>query len=538
MATDMAMDMGMRSKRPERSTDAVEGHLRTGLRLGRLGACTLGAWVCMSPSVQAQDAGGAVRGFTLSPRLASTATLTSDINRQGNGISDGALIVQVSPGLRFNSNSGRLRGFFDYALSGVSYIKSTARDELQNTLSAALTAEAIDNWAYVDFSSSIAQQAISAFGSQVVDGGLGNGNRAEVWTVSMSPYVRGTLGAIARYNARLTLGTTNTRKSSLADATNSSFQVGLGGLDARALVSWSLDGMLQRQAFKEGRHTTNDNVRGTVRLAATDELQLSANAGVDSSNLRGSEQEQRASYGLGLNWTPTERTKMSLQRDHRFFGNGHSVTFEHRMARSIWRFVDSKDVSNDSGRGNGSSAQGSNYDMFYALFASQVPDPVLRQSYVLDYLRNAGLSPTAIAVGGFLSSAASLVRRQEVSVALTGVRDTVTLLASRIESRRLDSLSRVQDDLSNSEVVLQTGLSFSLSHRLTPQSSANLTMSQQKTSGALSSQSTTMRSILANWTANLGQRTSVSLGARYVVFKAERSPYSEKALFANLNRQF
>lgn len=533
----MAMDMGMRSKRPELPADGVERLVRPGPRLGRLGVCALGALICVSPSIQAQDAGGAVRGFTLSPRLASTATLTSDINRQGNGVSDGALVIQVSPGLRFNSNSGRLRGFFDYALSGVSYIKSTARDELQNTLSAAMTAEAIDNWAYVDFSSSIAQQAISAFGSQVVDGGLGNGNRAEVWTVSVSPHVRGTLGSIARYSARLTVGATNTRKSSLADATNSSFQVGLGGLDARSLVSWSLDGMLQRQAFKEGRHTTNDNVRGTVRLAATDELQLSANAGVDSSNLRGSEQEQRASYGLGMNWTPTERTKLSLQRDHRFFGNGHSVTFEHRMARSIWRFVDSKDVSNDSGRSNG-SGQGSNYDMFYALFASQVPDPVLRQSYVLDYLRKAGLSPTAIAVGGFLSSAASLVRRQEVSVALTGVRDTVTLLASRIESRRLDSLSRVQDDLSESDVVLQTGLSFSLSHRLTPQSSANLTMSQQKTSGALNSQSTTMRSILTNWTANLGQRTSVSLGARYVVFKAERSPYSEKALFANLNRQF
>lgn len=531
------MGMGMRSKTPEVPANGVEGLGRPGTHLGLLGSFAMGALVCVAPSIHAQDGGGAVRGYTLSPRLSSTATLTSDINRQGNGVADGALIVQVSPGLRFSSNSGRLRGFFDYALNGVSYVKSSARDEFQNSLSAALTAEAIDNWAYVDFSSSIAQQAISAFGSQVVDGGLGNGNRAEVWTVSVSPHVRGTLGAIARYNARLTLGATNTRKSSLADATNSSLQLGLGGLDARALLSWSLDGVLQRQAFKEGRHTTNDNVRGTVRLAATDELQLSANAGVDSSNLRGSEQEQRASYGLGLNWTPTERTKLSLQRDHRFFGNGHSVTFEHRMARSIWRFVDSRDVSSDTGQSNG-SGQGSNYDMFYALFASQVPDPVLRQSYVLDYLRKAGLNPTAAAVGGFLSSAASVVRRQEASLALTGVRDTVTVLVSRIESRRLDSLSRVQDDLSDSDVVLQNGLSFSLSHRLTPQSSANLTVSQQKTSGALSSQSTTMRSILANWTASLGPRTSVSLGARYVVFKAERNPYNEKALFANLNRQF
>ncbi|MBT9500996.1 MAG: TIGR03016 family PEP-CTERM system-associated outer membrane protein [Burkholderiaceae bacterium] len=527
----------MRSKKLERVVAVGDGLGRQLGLLGRLSACALGALACASQPVQAQDAGSSARGFNLAPRLTSSATISNDINRQGDGAADGALILQLSPGLRVSSNSGRVRGFVDYALSGLGYIKSPVRDQFQNALSASVMAEVIDNWAFVDVTGSITQQAISAFGSQVVDGGQGEGNRAEVWTVSVSPSLRGTLGTVARYNARLTMGATNTRKSSLADATNTGMQIGISGVNARSLLTWSLDGALQRQSFKEGRSTSNDNLRGTLRLAAFDDLLLSANAGVDSSNLRSSEREQKGTYGIGLNWTPTERTKLSLQRDQRFFGESHSVTFEHRMARSIWRFSDSKDVSNYTGQSNG-GGQGTNYELFFALFASQVPDPAQRQVYVMDYLRNLGLSPTASAAGGFLSSAASVVRRQELSLALSGVRDTVTLLVSRTENRRLDSLSRVQDDLSDSDVVRQTGLSLGLSHRLTPQSSANLTLSQQNTSGALTTQSTTMRSILANWTANLGARTSVSLGARYVVFHAERSPYTEKALFANLNRQF
>nr|WP_316639040.1 TIGR03016 family PEP-CTERM system-associated outer membrane protein [uncultured Roseateles sp.] len=517
---------------------------QTGLGRNTLTACAVSALLGMPGGTWAQDApsldAAAPRSYALTPRLSTTATVTNNISHLGEGVVDGALVIQLSPGLRFSSNAGRLRGFVDYALSGVSYIKSPVRGEFQNALTAALTAEAVENWAYVDFSSSITQQAISAFGPQTVGNGLGDVNRAEVWSANLSPNVRGNLGNVARYNARLNLGMTNTRKSALADAHNSALQLSVGGLSGRSLLNWSLESSLQRQTFKLGRHTENDSARGVLQFAAHDDLQLIANAGVESNNLQSSGREQHSTYGLGLNWTPTERTKLSMQRDHRFFGEAHSISFEHRMARSIWRFTDSKDVSNNTGQSGGtsSSSPGTNYELYYGLYASLVPDPVQRQAYVLDYLRSVGLNPSASPVGGFLSSAVSVVRRRELSLALTGVRDTVTILATRTENRRLDSLSQVQDDLSNSARVSQTGLIFSLSHRLTPQASANLTLSQQKTAGVLATQSSTMRSILANWSASLGARTSLSLGARYVVFKATVNPYNEKALFANLNRQF
>jgi uncharacterized protein (PEP-CTERM system associated) len=130
------------------------------------------------------------------------------------------------------------------------------------------------------------------------------------------------------------------------------------------------------------------------------------------------------------------------------------------------------------------------------------------------------------------------MRRQELSYALSGVRDTVTLLASRTETSRLDSLVNVPDDLSNSNRVIQRGISLALTHRLTPRSALNLTLSQQHTKGNLSNQSSTLKSIVANWSASLGARTQISLGARYVDYDATLNSYKEKAIFSNLTRQF
>lgn len=476
------------------------------------------------------------RSTSLTPRFSSTVTLTDNV-QPGSPIKDGAAIIQLSPGLRFTSNAGRVRGFFDYALNGLVYAKTTTPNRVQNALSAALTAEAIENWAYVDLRSSITQQAISAFGVQSVNNGLNNVNQTEMANVSLSPYVRGNLAGVAHYEARVNLTETNTKGAPLGDSTSRGGQLSLGGLSSRSLLNWSLSGSVQKVDFKQGRNTEDDQLQGTLKIAARDDLQFSVNGGAETNNFLSVSRERHSTYGLGMNWTPTDRTKLSAQADHRFFGDAHHVSFEHRFARSIWRFSDSKDVSTNPGQGNAVNL-GSNYELFYSMFASLVPDPVKRAIFVSNYLQANGINPTTVAVGGFVNSGVTLARRQELSFALTGVRDTITLLASRNETQPLGLLSNGQGDLSNSNLVLQHGISVSLSHRLTPTSTANLTLAQQKTAGSLSNQSSTLRSILANWSATLGARTTVSLGARYTDYSALLNSYKEKAIYSNLTRQF
>ena len=500
----------------------------------------LGMLLAAAGAVHAQDASGqaagAQRSAALTPRFSSTVTLTDNV-QPGAAIKDGAVVVQLSPGLNFSSNAGRVRGFLDYSLNSINYFKSTASGSFQNALSAALTAEAIDNWAYVDLRGSISQQPISAFGVQSSDNSLSNPNRAEVWSLSVSPYVRGNLAGVAHYETRVNVATTNTRNSSVGDSTTRGAQFSLGGLSRGSLLNWSVNALTQKLDFSQGRSNDNASAQATLTLAAHQDLQLSASGGRESNNYVSVNSRSNSTYGLGMNWTPTERTKFSAQADHRFFGNGHSLSFEHRFARSIWRISDSKDVSTNTGQ-PGTASLGTNYDLFYALFASQVTDPAQRAIYTSNFLQQRGINPSAVAVGGFLSSAVSLIRRQEVSYALSGVRDTVTLSATRSEARRLDSLTNAQGDLSNSNLVVQHGISLGLSHRLTPTSAANLTFSQQKTSGALANQASTLRSVLANWSASLGARTTFMLGARYMSYSATLNSYHEKAIYSSLTRLF
>ena len=497
----------------------------------------LGMLLAVAGAAHAQDASGqgagAQRSTSLTPRFSSTLTLTDNV-QPNSPTKDGAIIVQLSPGLNFASKSGRLRGFLDYSLNSLSYLKSTARSNFQNALSAALTFEAIDNWAYVDLRSSINQQAISAFGVQSSDNALSNPNRAEVWSLNVAPYVRGNVASVAHYEARVNLATTNTRNSSVGDSTTKGVQLSLGGLSRGSLLNWSANGSTQTVDFKQGRSTNNASAQATLTLNALQDLRLSASGGFESNNFVSVNTQSNSTYGMGMNWTPTERTKLSAQANHRFFGNGHSVSFEHRFARSIWRFSDSKDVSTSTGQSNAVSP-GTNYDLFYTLFTSLEPDPVKRAIFVSNYLQANGVNPSAAAIGGFLNSAPTLVNRQDLSYALSGVRDTLMVQATRSESSRLDSLSAGPSD---SNLVRQRGISLGLTHRLTPNSAASFTLSQQKTSGALSSQSSTLRSILANWSASLGARTTVLLGARYASYSATLNSYNEKAIYSSLTRQF
>jgi uncharacterized protein (PEP-CTERM system associated) len=121
---------------------------------------------------------------------------------------------------------------------------------------------------------------------------------------------------------------------------------------------------------------------------------------------------------------------------------------------------------------------------------------------------------------------------------LLGARDTVTILASRSESSRLDTVSTAIDDLSNASLVRQTGLSINYAHKLTPQSALNLTLATQNSSNSVALSDTTSKTLNVGLSTVLGRRTTAAATARRVVFESAASPYNETALTGTLNVQF
>ncbi len=483
-----------------------------------------------APAVAQEAAGG--RTVAITPTFSATQTYTD--SRRTSGFSGGEFITQLSPGLRLSSRSGRIQGSLSYSLNAAYYSEHPETRSLQNSLSAAFSAEAVEKWAYVDARASVTQQALSAFGQQTVaNTAQANANRTEVATVSVSPYVRGSLAGLANYEVRLNAGATNARDSIASDSTNASASVTLSSARPGAVFGWALIGSRQRVDFRAGRATDTDRVNAALTATPAHDLQLSLNGGKESTNVGGFRRQNYDNWGWGARWTPTERTNVALQSDHRYFGNSHSLVFEHRMPRSVWRFSDSRNATSGSDP-NGVGQPITLYQLLFDVYASKYPDPVLREQFVLEALRFFGLNPNAIISGGLLTSAVTLQRRQDLSFALLGLRDTLNLQAFTSESRLLDNPNNTPDD----GPVRLLGGTGTLSHRLTPTASISLTGSRQKTLGTRTRRGNDLKSLALSWSGQLSRHASTSLGARYTVFNSDIDAYRETSVTASISLQF
>lgn len=492
-----------------------------------------GAAALFAPLAQAQEA--ASHGTTVTPSFSAQETLTNNVNLSATDPRWDA-ITQVSPGVRISSRSGRVQGSLSYTANALAHARDSKSNTIQNALSANGTAEAIENHAYVDASASISQQLISAYGAQSTGTGLVNNNSSEVSTFSLSPSVRGNLAGVADVQGRVTWSATHSAASSAGDTTGMNATLGISG--GRSRVGWALNGSRQVSDFNAGRKTTYDQLVATLSVAPDPSLRLSVNAGREAYDVLAGGRQFDNTYGWGVNWQPDVRTTLSLQSDRHYYGNSHSFRFQHRMKRSIWSYTDTRGVTGNPATQGLASQPLSLYDLLFAQFASLQPDPVLRDQLVRAYLQANGLDPGIPISGGFLSSALMLQRSQTLSVALTGLRDTVTLSGFRTETRQLDTVTPATGDLAGGNTVRQFGYSLGVAHRLTPDSAVNLTTIWLKTPSGVTQAGSDQRTVNLTWTGTLSRRVNGALGARRTLFRSSTAPYNESAVFGSISLRF
>lgn len=475
------------------------------------------------------------RTWTIKPRVALTETLTDNV--RVNGTTNGKqndLITELAPGIRIEARTARLKGHFDYALRGQFYAK-TDYSRTQNSLNSFGSFEAIDNWLFMDFSGVIAQQAISAFGAQSPGSGTINNNSTETATYRFSPYIRGQMGGMVDYLLRYNLSTTQSDAANLSNIDLSQWTGQLRGSTPFKNLQWTIDGNQQTTEYSNGRKTEADSLRAMGTYTVLPQFRVSLSAGRESNNYASLAQESRNTQGFGFDWTPTERTKFSAFKERRFFGDGHNITFNHRFPRSSIRFTDSRDVSVLPNQ-FASVGLGSVYDLYFEQFASLIPDPATRADFVNALLARSGIDPNAQVTSNFLTSRATVQRRQQLALALTGVRNTVTFMVNRNQSESVFASAALADDFSQNNAIRQQGLSLNVSHRLSELSNLNVLASRQESTGSgTNTTKTTMTVLQVNVTTKLGAKTTGSLSARRSEFDSTANPYTENALLGTVS---
>ncbi len=469
-------------------------------------ACLLivGVFALVSAPAYGQDADSneRTRSVSIAPRVTVAETFTDNATLVNAG-KKAEQITEISPGIRIYSNGSRVKAYLDYALRGVAYAQNSSPRRSQNALNTFGTIEALDQWMYLDFSGTISQQSMSAFGTQSNVDTLINSNKTEVSSYRLSPYFRGRLGGLINYEARYSRTLMHSSASEASGVATSDGVVNLGGDTAFRSLTWSSNINRQVIDYSAGRSTEADSVDAGLSYSVTPQFIVFSNAGRESSNYTSFDKQIFDTRSWGASWFPTERTRFSVSRAHRSFGETHSFIFEHRTALTVWKLTDKKDMS-------------------------AAPS----QTGLLSNDAN----PSAPVISGFLSSAVSQQHRQELALTLLGVRDTVTFAAVGSENRRLDTISSGIDDLSTS-AVRQLGFSVDYLHRLTPDYSLELLGSQQRTLDLPGLQDATLYLININLTGKVGRYATASAGVRRSVFSSA-SPYDESALFFNLILQF
>lgn len=489
-----------------------------------------------APASGGDDAGQS-RAWTVKPRVTLTETLSDNvsINRTNNG-KQSDLISELAPGVRIEARTARLKGYFDYALRGQFYAK-TDYSRTQNSLNTFGSFEAIDNFLFLDFSGVIAQQAISALGTQSPSNTSINNNITETSTYRFSPYIRGQIGGSVDYFLRYNTSTSQSSSTSAYNLELSQWAGQLRGSTPFRNLRWSIDGTQQTTDYANGRKTEAETLKAFLTYSVLPEFRVSLTGGKESNNYASIDQETHNTYGGGFDWNPGPRTQVFAFKERRFFGDGHNVRLSHRFPRSSIRFTDTRDVSVLPPQ-FATVGLGSVYDLYFDQFENLIPDAVTRANFVNALLAQSGINPNAQVTSGFLTNRATIQRRQQLALALFGNRNTITLLANRSENQTMLASSAVNDDFaqSNSTTIRQQGFSLNYSHRLSELTNLNALISRQKSaSNGKTTSDTTMTLYQINVSTRLGAHTTGSVSVRRSEFDSTTNPYTENALLGTIS---
>lgn len=548
----------------------------TNMKLDRLfPAAHLAAMVaacCCAQSIQAQQISGSVlsesstatgaqpaflggnnmgsgdgRAFIITPRITLSETWSDNVslNAGSTRSKESGFITELAPGVRIDARTARLKAYFDYSLRGQFYSTPSGYSRTQNQLNTFGTLEAVSNWLYVDFSGIIAQQAISAFGTQSPGSANINNNTTETSTYRLSPYIRGQVAGVAEYLLRYNYSTTHANASIASDVDLSEWVGQLRGSTPFQSLRWALDASQQTAEYSYGRKTDSDRLTASATYIVVPQFRVTFSGGQEANNYASVDKESHTTHGYGFDWNPTERTQISAFRDKRFFGNGHRYTFNHRFPLSSISYSDTKDVSILPNQFT-SVGMGTIYDLFrqilFSQLSSQYSDPIQLEAEVN---RRLSQIPANILntprTSSFLSSRATIQRRQELALAIQGVRNTLTIMFNRNESDSMLASDSIQDDFYRNSVnsIKQRGVSISLAHQLSGLTTANLTASRQESTGtgttALKATTTLYQGGIST---KLGPKTTGSLNVRHSKFDSSTNPYTENAVIGMLSVLF
>ena len=470
-----------------------------------------------------------------------TETYTSNVNYSIGGLAEGDFVTSVSAGLNINGEWGgkRLKLIGSVGASQQLYIGQSQNNSFAPNVSLLAKLEAIENFAFVDARASITPTFVSPFGAQPANLVNATQNRYTLQTYEVSPYIRGVFGSSnISYQLRddnyWTLSSSFGNSSAVVPNT---YANNLSASMSSPVNPWGWTLSFSRSYYDNGLSvgngiagggvvTANDttttyyNLQGTLPYQVDPQLQLSARAGYQSYTFAGPSL-QEGTYGIGVQWSPTDRTQVGGFWDHTFFGSSYSAQISHRLPNAA--------LSANFSRGLSAFPQlalaipaGATVNQFVdAAFTTRIPDPAERALAIEQFLARSGLPPTLASPVNFYATTLTLQQSGTVSLLLIGALNSVSFTLFNVKSENISRSGEVLPPaLQFGQDNTQTGVGVSASHRLSGFTTLGASASYSTTkanvsTGPLSDARSRNGNVSASLSTQFGPKTSGSASVSY-----------------------
>lgn len=417
----------------------------------------------------------------VTPTVSAQETWTDNVNLQPANQAHSEFITDIAPGLSVTENNPRLQLAASYQYHEFAYSDRDAPNLHDNSreLQAALKAIPIEDLLYLDANAARNQQAISAFGPSVADNPYTSNNRTEVSTWRVSPYLAHRIGTSANLLMRYTRDSVQTSVLGYGNTHGDDANVSLSSAGDQRL-GWNLGYDHQQLTDRLAGSSSSANASAGLSWRVRPNLTLTGNTGYDKFDYQAMGQRTRGrSWSVGYQYTPSNRTTLSMSVGRRYFGSSKSLLAMHRSRHTVWNL--SYDESVTTSREQFLlPATVDTATLLDRLFSSSIPDPELRRQAVNAYLQASGL-PTSLANNvNYLSNRYLLQKQMLASVAVEGAHSTLLLSAFDTHRNALSVQQADSDLLGNSfsnlnDNIHQRGVAANLDYRLSSRTDALLT---------------------------------------------------------------
>lgn len=484
--------------------------------------------------------------WRVQPTIGVSGTFTDNVSRTDDERAHSQFVTEITPGLTLFGKSRR----FQVAASGQARQYAYSNGKVPGTADRVYDyafngrGELAEDLLFIEASASSSPQSISAFGQQSNSSLYALGNRAQVKTWRVSPYLTQRLGNTALVSVRYARDSVNSDINSFGNSVGDSVLASLTSGKSFDALGWGLTYTRQDLTSAIGGDSSSESASGNLRYALNKRFWLTANAGYDRYDYQalGGRTEGR-NWAGGFDWTPSQRSRLSAEIGRHFYGQTGKLFALHRSRHTVWN-ISYDDVITNSRQQFLLPSTIDTAALLDRLFSATISDPLLRQQAVANYIQQTGLPPSLADSVNYLSNRYLREKRLQASSAYTKGRSSGVLTLYRTERTALSD-QQSDSELLGSQLsslndnVRQKGASLTYNYRMNSRTSVLATAVFARSLSLTTGFESSNRELRAGLTRQLGNnlRGAVELRNMRGGLGPTAGNYRENAVSASLTFQ-